>query len=162
MRRALLLCLLLAGCADAPNRYPSLLPRPIEKTVLTEPAPKPVPALKPDAALDARIASIAGQSDAAAKAFADAAANAEAKVALARGMTQDSTQWLDAQVALSALDTARSTMVFQQVDLERLATDRGAAGLSPYPPLEQAVAQARARAAQAEARTATIEAALVH
>jgi len=157
MRRLLLLCLVLAGCVDTTTRYPSLLPRPIEKTSLAEPVPAPAAPVAPDPALDARIAAIVRSAGEAEAAFTKAADEAETKVALARGTAEGSDAWLTAQVALAALDVARQPFVAQQADLEQLAIDRATSGQPPYPALEKAVADARARVERVRARSATIE-----
>ena len=155
--RRLLLCLALGGCVDTTTRYPSLLPRPIEKTSLAEPAPVPVPPVQPDPALDARIAEAGRAAVAASAAFSKAAEEAETKVALARGTGEGSDPWLDAEVALAALDVARQPLITQQADLEQLTVDRATSGQPPYPALETAVAEAHARTEQARARSETIE-----
>jgi hypothetical protein len=158
--RRLFLCLALGGCVDATTRYPSLLPRPIEKTSLAEPAPAPVPPVTADPVLDARIAQMTRDASAAVGAFGKAADEAEAKVALARGTAAGSDPWLDAQVALAALDVARQPLVAQQADLEQVAIDRATSGAPPYPALERAVAESRARLEQARTRSVAIEGAL--
>jgi hypothetical protein len=160
--RRLLLCLALAGCVDTTTRYPSLLPRPIEKTSLAEPTLPPAPPVVPDPALDARIVQAAQNEEQARAAFAKAADDAETKVALARGTAEGSDPWLDAEVALAALDVARQPLAAQQADLEQLTIDRATSGQPPYPRLEQAVTEARTRAEQARVRSASIEGALTH
>jgi len=160
MRRSLLLCLALAGCVDKTTRYPSLLPRPIEKTSLAEPAAAPAPPLAADPALDARIAASTRNAADAEATFAKAADDAEAKVALARGTAEGSDAWLTAQVALAALDVARQPFVGLQADLEQLAVERATRGQPPYPALEKAAADARAQVERVRARSATIEGSL--
>jgi len=157
MRRPLLLCLALAGCVDQTTRYPSLLPRPIEKTSLAEPTPAPASPIAPDPALDARITALTNSAADAEAAFDRAADEAEAKVALARGTAEGSDAWLTAQVALAGLDVARQPFVGQQADLEQLAIDRAASGQPPYPALDRAIAAARARVDRVRARSSTIE-----
>lgn len=160
MRRPLLLCLALAGCVDSTARYPSLLPRPIEKTSLAEPAPAPAAPVAADPALDAQIADTMRKLAEAETAFARAADDAEAKVALARGTAQGSEAWLNAQVALASLDIARQPFAGLQADLEQLAVERATSGRPPYPALEKAAAEARARVERVRSRSATIEASL--
>jgi hypothetical protein len=162
MRRSLLLCLALAGCADKSSRYPSLLPRPIEKTSLAEPAPSPVAPIAADPTLDGRIAVAVRKAADAETTFAKAADDAEAKVALARGTAEGSDAWLTAQVALAALDVARQPFVGLQADLEQLAVERATSGQPPYPALEKASADARAQVERVRARSATIEGSLAH
>ena len=158
--RRLLLCLALGGCVDTTTRYPTLLPRPIEKTSLAEPAPVPEPPVAPDPALDARIATVTRDAAEAGSVFTKAADDAEAKVALARGTAEGSDPWLEAQVTLAALDVARQPLVAQQADLEQLSIDRATSGQPPYPGLERAVAEARSRVEKARSRSATIESSL--
>jgi hypothetical protein len=155
-----LLALGLAGCMETgAGRYPSLLPRPIESQSLAEPE-RPVPVAEPDAALDARIAEVTKGLDAAAKSFATAAQNAEALVAVARGLPEGSEPWLDAQAALSEAEAQRGPVSIVLADLERLALDRGEAGKPPYPALDAALARAVTMANEQAARIATLDTAL--
>ena len=155
----LLSAAVLTGCAQSPDRYPSLLPRPIESQSLAEPE-RPVPVATPDVALDAKIAEISASMAANARAFAAAAQDAEAKIAVARGLPEGSDPWLDAQTALATLDTFREPALTAQTELEELAIARGQAGQPPYPALDAAIAAAaEAGKAQAE-RISGLEAAL--
>ncbi len=149
----------LAGCTQAPGRYPSLLPRPIESQSLAEPV-RPVPEATPDAALDKQIADIRASLDAAAKAFAAGAQEAEAKIAVARGLPAGSEPWLDAQVALSDLASLRRPTVTALSDLEELALQRGTAGLPRYPALDAAVDEASKASTAQQARIDALDAAL--
>lgn len=149
----------LTGCTQSATRYPSLLPRAAESQSLAEPV-RPVPVATPDAALDQRIADLTAQLDALAASFAKGAQDAEAKIAVARGLPEGSGPWLDAQAALSTLDTLRAPVLTVLSDLEGLATERGVAGLVPYPALDAAVARAEAVAAQQQDRSGALEAAL--
>jgi hypothetical protein len=152
--------LALTGCMDSgSSRYPSLLPRPIESTSLDEPE-RPVASVIPDAALDARIAEVSKGLDAAARAFATAAQNAEAMVAVARGLPEGSEPWLNAQAALSEAEAQRAPVTTAVADLEQLAIERGTAGKPSYPALDAAVARASTLAEEQAARIATLDAAL--
>ena len=151
--------MLLAGCTQATSRYPSLLPRPVEQTGFTEPA-RPVPVATPDAALDARIAEITTTLDSANTRFTAAARDAEAKIAVARGVPEGSERWLDAQAALSVLDGFRAPLANAIADLEELAIERGKAGLPPYPAVDSAITAAEAMQAAQEDRAKGLEAAL--
>ncbi|RZM19473.1 MAG: hypothetical protein EOO88_37945, partial [Pedobacter sp.] len=133
----------LTGCTQSASRYPSLLPRAAESQSLAEPV-RPVPVATPDAVLDQRIAELTGQLDSLGDAFNKGAQDAEAKIAVARGLPEGSERWLDAQAALSTLDTLRGPVLTALSDLEGLATERGVAGLPPYPTLDAAVARADA------------------
>ncbi len=150
----------LTGCTETAHHYPSLLPRPIESQSLAEPAASPAPVATPDAALDTRIAELVATLDKAAADFTAIAQNAEARIAVARGLPPGSDGWLDAQAALSEVGAARAPVGTTLAELERLTIDRGAAGLPPYPALDAAVARANALADAQAARNATLEAAL--
>jgi hypothetical protein len=161
MRHFLLIGLIgLAGCAQAPGRYPSLLPRPAESRSNAEPVAAAPVAAAPDPTLDARIAGLSQKVDAAYQAFSKAAQAAEAKVAVARGTAQGSEPWLNAQVALAELDAARQPLGTAEADLESLAIERGTAGQPDYPALESALATARAQVDKANQRSDSLEAAL--
>lgn len=160
MRRPALLTLIaLAGCTQAPDRYPSLLPRPAESQSAAEPL-RPVPQASPDTALDARLAQITAQLDAAHARFTEAAQGAEAKVAVARGVAEGSEAWLDAHAALSGLETLRAPSLDALSELDRLAIDRGATGQPPYPALEEANRFAQQLSAEQSDRILALEAAL--
>lgn len=149
----------LAGCTQSPDAYPSLLPRPIEKQSLAEPE-RPAPVATPDAALDARIAEFNASTATANQRFAAAAQDAEAKVAVARGVPEGSDAWLDAQTALSTLESLRAPLLTALSDLEEVAIERGKAGQPPYPALDSAIAAADATTTAQGERIKSIEAAL--
>jgi hypothetical protein len=149
----------LAGCTETPNRYPSLLPRPIESQSTAEPD-RPVPQATPDAALDSRIASLVASLDEANRRFAAAAQDAEAKVAVARGVAEGSERWLDAHAALSALETLRAPTLDTLAELDRLVIDRGQAGQPPYPALMEASERTQRLATEQGDRIGALEAAL--
>ncbi len=151
--------IILAGCTQATSRYPSLLPRPVEQSGFAEPV-RPTPVATPDAALDARIAEITTSLDAANTRFTTAARDAEAKIAVARGLPEGSERWLDAQAALSVLDGFRGPLATAIADLEELAIERGKAGLPPYPAVDSAITAAAAIQAAQEDRAKGLEAAL--
>lgn len=150
---------LLAGCAHTSTRYPSLLPRATENADFSEPK-RPVPPPGTDAELDSRIAALVEAIDAADRDFTAAARDADAKIARARGAAPGTSAWLDAQSALSALDGLHARASVALADLDKLAIDRGAAGLAPYSALDTAITRAGARVAAQEDRARTLEAAL--
>lgn len=156
---ALLTAVALAGCTKAPASYPSLLPRPIESQSLAEPV-RPAPVATPDVALDTKIAKLTGRLSENAKRFNTAAQDAEAKVAVARGLAEGSERWLDAQAALAELGAYRAPTGNALAALEELALQRGVAGLPPYPALDTAVSGAQSQAAAQEDRIGALEAAL--
>jgi len=149
----------LAGCTQSPDAYPSLLPRPIEKQSLAEPE-RPAQAATPDATLDARIAEFTASLTTGNRQFAAAAQEAEAKVAVARGVPEGSDAWLDAQTALSALESLRAPLLIALSDLEAIAIERGKAGQPPYPALDSAITAADAMTTAQADRIGALEAAL--
>ena len=153
------LALAIAGCTPEPGGYPSLLPRPIEKQSLAEPE-RPAQVAVPDAALDARIAEVTARLQSGNQRFAAAAQEAEAKVAVARGVPEGSDAWLNAQTALSALDSLRAPTLTAVAELESMASERGMAGKPAYPALDSAVAAAGAMATAQGDRIGALEAAL--
>ena len=160
MRFILLLSLTaLAGCTETTGRYPSLLPRPIESTSLAEPE-RPAVVATPDTALDKRIAEIRSGLDAGTKSFTAGAQDAEAKIAVSRGLPQGSEPWLQAQVAMGQLAELRRPAVSALSELEELATQRGVDGLPPYPALDDAVSAAEQAASSQQAKIDSLEAAL--
>ena len=161
-RSAILLVLpaaLLSACAAPAGDYPSLLPRPIEKISLAEPV-RPVPVATPDAALDAKIATLAREVTGAKSAFDAAAARVGKTVNAAAGTAEGSDRWLGAQVALAELDVARTAIDVPLAELERLAIDRAAAGAPPYPALDAALAKANAASTEQRATIASLNARL--
>lgn len=156
---ALLLATGLAGCMETGRHYPSLLPRAIESQSLAEPE-RPAPVAAPDAALDTRIAALVAELDKAATDFTGIAQDAEARIAVARGLPQGSDGWLDAQAAMAQVDAARAAVGSTLAELEQMAINRGTAGQPPYPALDAAIARAGALAKAQAARNATLEAAL--
>ncbi|MCW3847694.1 hypothetical protein OF829_10615 [Sphingomonas sp. LB-2] len=155
----LALILPLAGCVQSDSKYPSLLPRPAESQGTAEPD-RPVPVAAADPALDKRIAELSATLDSAQKAFAKAAQDAEARIAVARGLPEGSEPWLDAQVALGALDAVRGQTTDVVEALEALAIERGRTGMPPYPALSAAIARANALAADQAKRIKLLESAL--
>lgn len=153
------LALGLAGCTQSPDAYPSLLPRPIEKQSLAEPE-RPAAVAAPDAALDARISEVTATLRSANQRFAAAAQEAEAKIAVARGVPEGSDAWLDAQTALSTLESLRAPTLAALAEIESVASERGQAGKPPYPALDSAVAAADAMANAQGDRIGALEAAL--
>lgn len=149
----------LAGCSQSTGRYPSLLPRPIESTSLAEPV-RPVPAATPDTALDKQIADIRASLDAGIRAFTTGAQDAEAKIAVARGLPPGSEAWLNAQVAMGQLAELRRPAVAALSQLEEMATQRGIDGLPPYPALDATVVDADKAASSQQTRIDALEAAL--
>ena len=114
-----------AGCA-APGPYPSLAPRSAEKAYADDaderkPTPQP-----DDPALAAEIDRLAASARDGAAGFDSAfgAAEAAANGAGAAG----SESWIEAQQALSRLETARAQTTAALADLDRLGVERTGAG----------------------------------
>jgi len=150
---------LLAGCAQTSTRYPSLLPRANEGLNFTEPE-RSTPQAAPDAALDARIATLTAALDSTDKDFQAAAKDAEAKVSRARGQAAGTSPWLDAQTALSVLDGLRSRAAVTLADMDQLRVERGQSGQPEYPALQAAIDRAGAIVAAEESRARALEAAI--
>ncbi|WP_448664437.1 hypothetical protein ACG3SL_07105 [Sphingomonas sp. CJ20] len=157
MRSPLLLAVIaLAGCTQSPATYPSLLPRPIETQSLAEPV-RPVAAATPDVTLDTRLAEVMGSIEKAKQAFDASAQKAESKIAVARGLPAGSSPWLDAQAALSELESLRAPVLTRLSDLEQMVIERGQAGQPPYPALDAAIQSTNAVLAAQDARIRALE-----
>ena len=152
----LLLPAVLAGCTADLAGYPSLAPRPVEKTGFDEPVTAPPAPVAVDAALDTRLADIERQRVAAAARFDAAAGRAEALADAARGSRAGSEAWLDAQTALAALDGARAEHRTALGMIEDLAAARAEALEPAYPGIETALVAARATDAEQTRRIDTI------
>lgn len=155
----LLLAISLGGCVQADGQYPSLLPRATEGQGMEEPE-RPAAEVAADPALDAKVTEATAGLDKARTEFSTAAQNAEAMVAVARGLPQGSDPWLEAQTALALLASKRAPVLNALQTLEGMAITRGEAGLAPYPAVDAAVAQVTELAEAQAARIATLEASL--
>jgi hypothetical protein len=117
--------LLAAGCA-APGPYPSLAPRPAEKAH-AEDAEERKPTPQPDdPALAAEIDGLLAAGRAGAAEFDRALPAAQAAANAAGGAGSES--WIEAQQALSRLESARARTTAAVADLDRLAVERTGAG----------------------------------
>jgi hypothetical protein len=113
------------GCA-APGPYPSLAPRPAEKAY-AEDADERKPTPQPDdPALAAEIDRLAAAARSGAADF-DAALPA-AQAAAGRAGASGSDSWVEAQQALSRLESARARTTAALADLDRLEVERVSAG----------------------------------
>ena len=163
MKRLLpLACLaLLSGCAErAAGRYPSLLPRPIERTSLTEPEAAPAAPVAPDAPTDAKLATLKATLAESESGFTPAAVRAEQAAAAAKGQPAGSELWITAQSALAELDGYRATTSATLTDVEDLAIARATAGQPDYPGIETLRAAAEAQLQAQSARITAIQATL--
>jgi len=107
----LLLPFLLIGCAGPEGEAPSLTPRPIEGVL-----DAPVRAIAPvqstdDPALAAEIDALVGQAETGNAAFVAGYSAAQNAVENAAGSSIESEAWIEAQLAVSALDSVRSETV---------------------------------------------------
>lgn len=128
MTRRLLpyLALLLSGCTGAQLSYPSLAKRPIESAPVAEATPPPAP-IAADAKLAAQISRFTAQSETGRTGFDAAYATAEKAARAATGSSVSSDAWVAAQVAISALETARNDSVSALASLDTLYVDRTSA-----------------------------------
>lgn len=157
--RALILPLLLAGCAASVPNAPSLLPRPAEKVASTEPE-APAPVATPDPALDAQIVKLGAVVDEKIRAFVAAADTAAPKIALGGQAAQGSDAWLDAQSQIAELGQARAEADAAMADLEALAIARASEGKPPYPALDARIAAAQVEVTKAAERHELLKAAV--
>jgi hypothetical protein len=140
---ALVLAFLTTGCLEATDKYPSLAQRPIETRSDAEPEPAPAAAPAPDAALDTKVAAYDAAIAKNASDFAAAAVRADASARAPGAQAVGSDSWVGAQAVLAEIESLRGDMLGALTDLEKLATDRGEAGVPPYPALDTARARAQ-------------------
>ncbi|HEX8307109.1 MAG TPA: hypothetical protein VF645_01655 [Allosphingosinicella sp.] len=117
--------LLAAGCA-APGPYPSLAPRPAEKAYADDaderkPTPQP-----DDPALAGEIDRLLAEARTGAAEFDSALPAAQRTAGSAGAAGSDS--WIEAQQALSRLESARARTTAPLADLDRLSVERTGAG----------------------------------
>jgi hypothetical protein len=155
-----LFCLALSGaCAEQTSgRYPSLLPRPIEKRSDAEPVAAVAGPVAPDPALDAKIATFRKALDDGNAAFAAVAVRAGQAANAAKGQPAGSDPWIAAQTALAELDMLRSDTSSTQTDIESIAITRAADGAPDYPALVALQASAETALADQAARIEAIQA----
>jgi hypothetical protein len=120
---ALLLLAGLAGCASASD-FPSLAPRPAELADNPAPAEPPPPAGPVDSALAGRIAQLATDARQGQAEFEAEVGKAQAAVRRAGGAGSDS--WIEAQQAVSRLESARTKTMNALAELDALARERSA------------------------------------
>ncbi len=126
--------ILVSGCARDDRAYPSLAPRPVETLGFAEPETNQ-PDVRPDPALDAKIADQRQALARIAKGFADAAVIADGAARRAKGKAVGTDAWLDAQSGLAQLDDWRAQTSSLVTDFDQLIAERAAALLPVYPPL---------------------------
>jgi hypothetical protein len=154
----LLLLLLLGACAE-PSGYPSLEPRPIERSAAESDVPAPPAAAAADPARDGRAAALAEQAAQGDAAFAKVVA--QSCKALSGGLRagEGSEAWIAAQQALSAIDAARAPVQAAAAELDQLLIDSSnAAPAIDTSRLAAAAAQVDAIDAAEQARAASLSA----
>jgi hypothetical protein len=128
-RFALIACLFtLASCAGPEGEPPSLGPRPIEG-ILDAPvyAIAPVPSAS-DPALATRIDGLVAQAEEGEQAFLAAYPAAQSAVAAASNAAVESEAWIEANLAVSALGSARSPTTTALGELDGILAGQAASG----------------------------------
>lgn len=134
--------LLLAGCSGS-GGYPSLAPRPIERTGDVVASPAPDAPAEADAALTAQIAKHRAQLADARSGF-DATADSARTLTASAGKAQPGTRpWLAAQTALGQLDDRLGATRGVAGALDALMIERAASGQSLPDSLVQLDAEAQ-------------------
>ncbi|HEY1605478.1 MAG TPA: hypothetical protein VGF77_07745 [Allosphingosinicella sp.] len=112
----------LAGCAGSSGPYPSLAPRPIEKTLGEPGVPPTVAPIADDPEVASQIATFLAEAQAGDRAFHKdfPAAEEAARKAGAPG----SDAWIQAQQALSRAEAGEAQTARALAELNRYATDR--------------------------------------
>jgi len=118
----------LAACAAPEGDPPSLGPRVIESVI-----DRPVRAIAPvavasDAALAARIAELVSEAERGESAFRDELASARRTVSRAAGSAPESESWIEAQMAVSALDRTRTPTASALGALDGILSDQTLTG----------------------------------
>jgi len=123
---------LLGACAPA-GSFPSLAPRAAERAAPSPSASGPAAAEPAPPAADptliARLGQLVADARQGQQAFGPALVSAEG--AIARAGAPRSESWIEAQLALSRLEAARSPSVAAQGDLDALVRERNQGGAPP-------------------------------
>ena len=142
---------LLAGCVSQ-GTFPSLALRPAEREDWTEEPARIAPAVADDAALRARIASLLAEAREGWREFeADLPVTERA---VARGGREGSDGWIEAQQALSRLETSRGRTMQAAEALHQLRLARAEVPTSPgdLAALDAAITEVAAIAARQQQR----------
>ena len=118
--RALAMLLPALGGCESAGTFPSLGPRAIEGLAGQPERHTTRPVRAADPALDAELATLAGQVDAADRDWAASLAGARAVIDRARGQPVGGELWVLAQQAIGRLDAARAPMTALVEALDRL------------------------------------------
>jgi hypothetical protein len=127
---AVLLCNLLAGCATS-GTFPSLAPRPEELGQTSAPTPPPQVPAPADPALGAQLGRLFGEAREGDAKFKAAVPATQRAIRSAGKAGSDS--WVEAQQALSRLETARTQTTVSAADLNTLLRSKMEA---PTPPAQ--------------------------
>ncbi|MEM8695293.1 MAG: hypothetical protein AAGE05_04650 [Pseudomonadota bacterium] len=119
--------ILIAGCGGPQGEPPSLGPRPIEG-ILDEPVRGIAPVASADnSALAAEIASLVERATRGQRDFTAAYPATQQAVGRASGAAVGSEPWIEAQLALSALDSTRSETIRALGDLDAILAEQALA-----------------------------------
>ena len=121
----------LVACASVDDgQYPSLARRAVELRAAAPVETSPTPALPEPATADLATAFAALRNDAGRgdTAFAAELARSRALIESARGSASESEAWVQAQIRVSALDSARAPSTLALAEVDRLTVERGVAG----------------------------------
>jgi len=113
-----------AEAAAQRGAYPSLAKRPVETRDRTVPPPAPIAPAPADEALVAQVDTLARQAAAADNAFQSQLVEGRSAVAAAGSAAPSSEAWVNAQQAISRLDSARYESVAALAGLDTLYVDR--------------------------------------
>jgi hypothetical protein len=115
------IALSVGGCSTTAD-HPSLAPRAIERFTVAEPVPAPPPpaALPDDVSRQERAAALVAQAQTADERFRAGLAEAEAIVASGSGTALGGEAWVQAQQAVSRVETLREPVSRSLADLDAL------------------------------------------
>ncbi len=139
------------GACVSQGPFPSLAPRPGEQVAIEEPV-REIPAAADDPALRSAIAGLLEAARDGGRSFdADLAAT---QAAVARAGAEGSESWVEAQQAISRLESARNRTTQAVDDLHRLSLSRADRPTSPadQQAIDSAIAAAEGIAAEQQAR----------
>lgn len=135
----------LAGCATR-DSYPSLAPRPVEGSAGSGATDATTQSAPVDAALEARVATLAKQAADGHAAFERAVTQACPAITRGARAAEGSEPWIAAQQAISVVDAARAPVLTAVAELDRLVIERSTAGGAPVDLSRLAAAQEQASA----------------
>ena len=120
----------LGGCSTVAD-HPSLAPRAIERFTTTKPAPAPPPpaALPEDASRQERAGLLLAQAIESDARFQERLAEVRTVVASGSGAAPGSEAWVQAQQAISRIETLREPVSRTLADLDQLQIDATQAGI---------------------------------